>query len=262
MDRDLQVRELLETLLDSKQTPEEVCRDCPELLPRVRIRWERKLACDAQLDSLFPPPGPDLPDGPTMRVPSSPDLPRIQGYEIQGVLGRGGMGVVYKARHLRLNRTVALKMLLAGAHAGPESRGRFLREAEAVAGLRHPNIVQVHDLGDQEGQPFFTMEFVEGGNLAQKLAGVPQPPREASALVATLAEAVEVAHRNGILHRDLKPSNVLLTTDGTPKISDFGLARRMEEEAGLTLTGFAVGTPSYMAPRTGRSQTDRVGTWR
>ena len=169
------------------------------------------------------------------------------------------MGVVYKARHVRLNRTVAVKMLLTGAHASTEARERFLREAEAVAGLRHPNIVQVHDLGDQEGQPYFTMEFVEGGNLAQKLAGIPQSPREASVLLATLAEAVQEAHRSGIVHRDLKPSNVLLTADGTPKIGDFGLARRMAGEAGLTWSGTAVGTPSYMAPEQAEARSRDVG---
>src|SRR5262249_55812429 len=114
-------------------------------------------------------------------------LPRIRGYEVQGVLGRGGMGVVYKAWHLRLNRAVALKMLLAGPDARPEELERFLREAEAVAGLRHANVVQVHDMGDLDGRPYFTMEYVEGGSLAQKLAGTPQPADEAAALVATLA---------------------------------------------------------------------------
>ena len=151
-------------------------------------------------------------------------LPRISGYEVETVLGRGGMSWVesYKARHLRLNRLVALKMLLAGAYAGPEERERFMREAEAVAGLRHVNIVQVHDVGDHDGRPFFTMEFIEGGSLARSSAGKPLPAHQAAALAATLAEAVQVAHLGGIIHRDLKPANILLTADGTPKIADFG----------------------------------------
>ncbi len=244
MDLESRVRFLLEELVDSERTPEEVCRDYPELLPQVRLRWGRKLACDAQLDAMFPARMP----GSSSRVASSTDLPQIAGHELHEVLGRGGMGIVYKARHLRLNRCVALKMLLTGAHASPEARERFLREAGAAAALRHPNIVQVHDMGEKDGQPYFTMEFVEGGNLAGKLAGVPQPPRHAAELLATLADAVEAAHRSGIVHRDLKPSNVLLAADGTPKISDFGLARRMEGESGLTWTGIAIGTPSYMAP--------------
>ncbi len=259
MDIEPRVRLLLEELLDSGRTPEEVCRDCPELLPQVRRRWQRKLACDAQLDAMFPAPGFRPPFGAPSSEPRPIDLPRISGHELLGVLGRGGMGVVYKARHLRLNRPVALKMLPSGAYASPEARERFLREAEAAAGLRHPNIVQVHEMGDHDGQPYFTMEFVEGGNLAQKMAGTPQPPREASALVAALAEAVQEAHRSGIVHRDLKPSNILLTADGTPKIGDFGLARRMAGEAGLTWTGTAVGTPSYMAPEQAEARSRDVG---
>jgi serine/threonine protein kinase len=131
------------------------------------------------------------------------------------VLGHGGMGVVYRARQCALDRPVAVKMLLAGPFASPHELGRFRRERAALACLRHPNIVQVYDAGDVEGRPYFAMELVEGGSLARKLAGTPQPARPAAALVSTLAGAVEVAHQAGIVHRDLKPANVLLTADGT-----------------------------------------------
>ena len=187
------------------------------------------------------------------------ELPRVLGYEVQGVLGRGGVGVVYQARHVRLNRPVALKMLLAGAYAVPEELERFLREAEAVAGLRHPNIVQVYDIGDMDGRPYFTMELVEGGSLAKKLAGTPEPARRAAALVSAMAGAVHAAHLSGIVHRDLKPANVLLTADGTPKVTDFGLARRLEGGGGLTLSGAPLGTPSYMAPEQARGDKAAIG---
>ena len=176
------------------------------------------------------------------------DLPRIPGYEVEALLGRGGMGVVYKARHRRLNRPVALKMLLAGAYAGPTERARFQREAEAVASLRHANIVQVYDVGDHQGWPYFTMELLEGGSLAQALAARRSRPTRRPRSLATLAEAVQVAHRAGIVHRDLKPANILLTADGTPKVADFGLARHFDGEPALTLSGDRMGTPSYMAP--------------
>ena len=258
---DPRVQQLLDEIFDSGRTPEEVCGACPELLPEVRQRWRQMRAVEAELDALFPTPGPD--PGADTRAPwhAGADLPRIPGYEVEALLGRGGMGVVYKARHLRLNRFVALKMLLAGAYAGPHERTRFQREAEAVASLRHANIVQVYDVGDHEGWPYFTMELLEGGSLAQALAGTPQPARQAAALVATLAEAVQVAHQGGIVHRDLKPANILLTADGTPKIADFGLARHFDGEPGLTLSGARMGTPSYMAPEQaiGKARHDRAG---
>src|SRR5262245_6919723 len=169
------------------------------------------------------------------------------------------MGVVYRAWHHRLQRPVAVKMLLAGAYAQPQELERFLREAQTVAGLRHANIVQVHEAGDVDGRPYFTMEFVEGGSLAQKLAGTPRPARQAAALVAAVAEAVHTAHQRGVVHRDLKPANVLLTADGTPKLTDFGLARQLEGAAGLTQSGAPVGTPSYMAPEQAEGKSRDIG---
>jgi serine/threonine-protein kinase len=186
-------------------------------------------------------------------------LPTVPGYEVEAVLGHGGMGVVYLARHLRLGRLVALKMALAGSSVGPNERERFRREAEAVAALRHPNVVQVYDIGDADGRPYFTMELMEGGSLARKLSGTPQPVQQAAALLATLAGAVQAAHEAGVVHRDLKPGNVLLTAEGTPRVADFGLARRLDADERLTLSGAIIGTPSYMAPEQARGDRGAVG---
>lgn len=190
-------------------------------------------------------------------VQSSRPLRAIGGYELIDELGRGGMGVVYRARQAGLGRFVALKVLRGGSWAGRDERARFHREAHAVARLQHPNIVQIFATGEHEGRPFLVMELVEGGTLAKRISHAPLPPREAARLVETLAVAANYAHRRGVVHRDLKPANVLLELAGEPKIADFGLAKcfqRADLETYVTLegchtqTGAILGTPPYMAP--------------
>jgi WD40 repeat protein len=184
----------------------------------------------------------------TVNTIAPASLPAISGYDILGILGRGGMGVVYRARHQPLKRDVAIKIILAGGHAGVAQRSRFKSEAEAIARLQHPNIVQIYEVGEADGHPFCALEFVAGGSLADKLLGTPLPPLAAASLVRTLAAAIGTAHDQGIVHRDLKPANVLLTSDGAPKITDFGLAKDLGIDSGQTESGSILGTPSYMAP--------------
>ncbi|HZU39086.1 MAG TPA: serine/threonine-protein kinase, partial [Gemmataceae bacterium] len=196
------------------------------------------------------PAEPSIENASAGRDSSSAAYPTVPGYEILEELGRGGMGVVYRARQLGLKRLVALKMILAGAHAGPRELGRFRSEAEAVAQLQHPNIVQIYEVGAHAGLPYFSLELVPGGSLAQHLDGTPVPTRQAAELILAMAQGVQHAHEHGIIHRDLKPANVLLSprsnvqspkSDSGPgtldlglfdaKITDFGLAKRLVTEA-------------------------------
>ncbi len=256
MQDERRLEELLERLLETGGEPEDVCGDDAELLEQVRKRLRAIRGVEAQLGVMFPSAGARIEDE---LLVESPALPRIPGYRVESVLGRGGMGIVFRAQHLGLDRPVALKMMLSGAFASAPERARFLREARAVAGLRHANIVQSYDVGDFEGRPYFTMELVEGGNLAQLLAGKPQPAREAAKHLAVLARAVEFAHQSGVVHRDLKPSNILIAVDGALKIADFGLARRIDSNAGGTVSGTPVGTPSYMAPEQAEGRSKAIG---
>jgi WD40 repeat protein/serine/threonine protein kinase len=210
--------------------------------------------------------------------------PELPGYEILGVLGHGGVGIVYKARQIKLQRLVAVKMLAAGTSARADQVARFRREARAAARLRHPNVVQIYEVGEQGGRPFCVLEYVEGGTLAQRLAGNPLDPRAAAELAETLARAVHAAHQAGIIHRDLKPGNILFSGDGSqesgvskdkaasgfsltpdsclltpvPKITDFGLAKQLDE-TGHSITGDVMGTPSYMAPEQAAGRVKEVG---
>ena len=186
---------------------------------------------------------------------------RLGQYELLEEIDHGGMGVVFAARQLGLDRIVAIKMLRAGDFAGPHELARFRTEAEAAARLQHPNIVQIFEVGQHDGRPFLSLEFVDGGSLDKKLAGKPLPARDAAGLLETLARAMHYAHERGVVHRDLKPSNVLLQKNSEgPKISDFGLAKRLTAAvSGHTQAGAILGTPSYMAPEQAGGRTEQVG---
>lgn len=183
----------------------------------------------------------------------------IPGYEIVKELGRGGMGVVYQAWQPALKRTVALKMILSGGHASESQLQRFRTEAEAVARLQHPNVVQIYQIDDHEGLPFFSLEFCSGGSLNEKLDGTPWKDHSSAKMMETLARGMHVAHKADVVHRDLKPHNVLLDENGTPKITDFGLAKKLDEGDGVTKTESVMGTPAYMAPEQARGKTKNVG---
>jgi WD40 repeat protein len=199
--------------------------------------------------------GPDHPPA----GPAPGELPAVPGYEVLRELGRGGMGVVYQARHVQLNRMVALKMVRRADLAASRDLVRFLFEAEVAARVQHANVVQIFEVGTHGGLPYFALEYVDGGTLADRLAGRPWPPRRAAEMVQTLARATHAAHLQGIVHRDLKPANVLLTAGGTPKIGDFGLAAQLRADAGLTPTGDILGTPSYMSPEQASGRRQAVG---
>lgn len=227
-------------------TPEELCHDVPELLEPLRshlaalagmaplLRSEKTAEWGGETEARA--------DGQTSKRPNVP------GFALLEEIGRGGMGVVYKARQEGLNRIVAIKTILPRGADDAEQNKRFLREARAMGLLQHPNFVQIYEIGQADGQPFLAMEYLPGGTLDGLLDGKPIDARQAAQWCATLAEAVQAAHQAGVLHRDLKPGNVLLTADGTPKICDFGLAKYFANPADQTQTGQVFGTPSYMAP--------------
>jgi serine/threonine protein kinase len=231
--------------------PEELCPDDARLQALLRERLARRQRLHAALD---------LPADTRHEPVAGPaSLPVIDGYEIGELLGRGGMGLVFKAVQKALKRPVALKIVVSGAHAGAAERARFRTEAEAVARLHDPGIVQIYEVGEQAGWPYLALEFVSGGSLAQQLDGTPMPPRRAAQLLRDLARSVQHAHEQGIVHRDLKPANVLLTAAGGAKITDFGLAKLLDVEQGQTRTGAVLGSPSYMAPEQAGGKVRAIG---
>lgn len=266
------------------RAPEDLCRDCPELLEPLRERIQVLARLGTVLDLTGygkeenaetrrdPDPGKSSSDefwDKIKKRSGERPMPSPPGFEIQRELGRGGMGMVYLARQTALDRLVAVKMLLGGARARPKDLARFEIEARAVARLHHPHIVQIYDVGTVEDCPFLVLEYMEGGDLDGALAGRTLSPARAASLLEVLARAVHHAHQSGVIHRDLKPGNVLLTYRkqsadgevelGDAKITDFGLARRLGQKNNLTGTGAILGTPAYMAPEQAAGRNERVG---
>lgn len=226
--------------------------DCPDTLPLNRRTFDPStLAPAGRSDVLASKPTEKLSSLETLPIggdATDEQILRFGDYELLQEIARGGMGVVYKARQVKLNRIVAIKMILAGRFAGDEDVRRFRSEAEAAAQLDHPGIVPIFEIGEHQGQYYFSMGYVEGESLAAKVARGPLPFQEAAELVRMVCEAISYAHKHGVIHRDLKPANILLDQDGRPKVTDFGLAKQIETDSSLTRTGQILGTPSYMPP--------------
>jgi serine/threonine protein kinase len=236
--------------LGQDKSPEELVSD-PSLIDALRERIRRQKRVYAMVR---------LPEAPPADATSKErPLPAFPGHEVVAEIGHGGMGVVFKALDVRLGRPVAIKTIAESRWASREQVERFLNEARAIARLRHENIIPIHAIAEHDGRPYITLELAEGGNLAQFLAETPLAPALAAELVAKLARAVHYAHVAGVVHRDLKPSNVLLTADGVPKVSDFGLARLLDADSTLTGSGQPIGTPSYMAPEQAKGRSKEVG---
>ncbi|TWU19925.1 protein kinase domain-containing protein [Allorhodopirellula heiligendammensis] len=257
---DQRITQLLERILATGCDPADACKACPELLPAVRQRLDDVQSIEQQLNEMFPDSDNATDQSRQESEVAKGQLPHFADYDVLEILGSGGMGVVFSARHRKLNRTVAIKMLRSGPFASHAEKLRFAREFHAIAALQHPHIVQIYDVGETEGRSFFSMELLEGGSLAERLAGTPQPDRQAAEKIFVLAGAVEFAHSNGVVHRDLKPANVLLSADGILKVVDFGLARHMDRDPAITVSGMRLGTPSYMAPEQARGDCKVVGT--
>src|SRR5688572_186384 len=219
-------------------------------------KLQELLCAEAEAGSFLP----ETPAASPRVVPPYERLQYFGDYELLEEIARGGMGVVFKARQVSLNRFVAVKLIHSGAFADQNAVKRFKAEAEAAAVLNHPNIVPIHEIGEAEGQHYFSMGLIEGPNLGKYLKSNKLSPAQAAALIATVARAVQHAHQHGVLHRDIKPSNILIDTTGTPHLTDFGLAKIVQHDSTLTHTNDILGTPSYMAPEQARGETKHVTT--
>lgn len=261
---DLKLAAILSDLADEVAAGREVdidrvCQEHPDLASDLRRLWGAVLITDIAGMASDQLPSEES-DPVTSRRWQRLQLPtRIGDYELIEELGRGGMGVVFRAKQLSLDRDVAVKMILRGRLASDQDLNRFLSEASSTARLQHPNIVPVYDVGDIDGRPFYSMKLISGSTLADLLVDGPLPERQAAEWIAVVARAIGCAHRQGIVHRDLKPSNILIDQDDMPMVSDFGLAKRFGVENDLTRSGSLVGTPSYMSPEQASGGREDVG---
>jgi len=251
--RDLRLDQIIADYLEAEEqgrapSDEELLASHPDFADELREFVEDLRMARAATASLVPEDG----------LTSLGEPRRFADFELLGEIGRGGMGVIYRARQISLDRIVAVKTIIAGRLASAEEIRRFEREARLAANLRHPNIVTIHGVGEHEGQSYFSMELVEGRSLSDKIRDRPLSPRKAARLVRAIADGISYAHREGVLHRDLKPSNILVEPSGRPKITDFGLAKRVVEDSELTATGAIIGTASYMSPEQASGKVKQV----